>query len=122
MRSRADSLSPFARRVLSLVGRIPPGQVVTYGDLARIAGRPRAARAVGTIMRRARVPGLPYHRVIAAGGRVGGYGGAPGMKAALLGAEGVAIHRLRVVDFDRHRWTGRDARVARSRTRAKPAT
>jgi len=122
MRSRVDSLSRFARRVLSLVGRIPAGKVVTYGDLARIAGRPRAARAVGTIMRRARVPGLPYHRVIAAGGRVGGYGGAPGMKASLLSAEGLAVRRLRVLEFDRHRWSGRSGGGARPRTRSKPTT
>src|SRR5262245_66555757 len=107
MRSRTDKVSPFARRVLSALRRIPPGRVVTYGDLARIAGRPRAARAVGTIMSKARVPGLPYHRVIAAGGRVGGYGGSPSMKAALLSAEGLVVRRLRVLRFDRHRWHGR---------------
>jgi methylated-DNA-[protein]-cysteine S-methyltransferase len=80
---------------------------VTYGDLARVAGRPGAARAVGTIMRTAGVPGLPYHRVIAAGGRLGGYGGAPGMKASLLSAEGLTVRRGRVVGFRKHRWTGR---------------
>ena len=66
-------MTPFERRVLSVVSRVPPGRVVTYGDVARLAGKPRAARAVGNIMRRADRPGLPYHRVVAAGGRLGGY-------------------------------------------------
>ena len=43
------------------------GRVTTYGDVARLAGHPGAARAVGNVMRQARVPSLPYHRVIAAG-------------------------------------------------------
>jgi methylated-DNA-[protein]-cysteine S-methyltransferase len=120
MPSRVDKLSPFAQRVLSALRRIPPGHVTTYGDLAAIAGRPRAARAVGTIMRHARVPGLPYHRVIAAGGRVGGYGGAPGMKAALLVAEGLIVRRLRVLHFDAHRWTTRAASRRSTRGNAGP--
>jgi O-6-methylguanine DNA methyltransferase len=94
----------FTRRVLAVLRRIPPGRVATYGDVARAAGRPRAARAVGTIMRTAGVPGLPYHRVIAACGRIGGYGGAPGLKAALLAAEGVTVRRGRVLEFSEHRW------------------
>jgi methylated-DNA-[protein]-cysteine S-methyltransferase len=97
-------MTPFARRVLAVLRRIPPGRVTTYGDVARAAGRPRAARAVGTIMRTAGVPGLPYHRVIAAGGRIGGYGGAPNLKASLLAAEGLTIRRGRVVKFGERRW------------------
>jgi methylated-DNA-[protein]-cysteine S-methyltransferase len=97
-------MTPFTRRVLAVVRRIPPGWIATYGDVARAAGRPRAARAVGTIMRTAGVPGLPYHRVIAAGGRIGGYGGAPGLKASLLAAEGLTIRRGRVLGFRERRW------------------
>src|SRR2546429_3573513 len=66
---------PFSHRVLSVVRRIPPGRVATYGDIARLAGRPRAARAVGNIMRGCRRPDIPCHRVIAAGGRPRGGGG-----------------------------------------------
>lgn len=82
---------------------IPPGRVATYGDVAAIAGRPGAARAVGNIMRLARIPGLPYHRVVAAGGRVGGYGSNPQLKAALLRAEGVVIVGRRIRQFARVR-------------------
>jgi methylated-DNA-protein-cysteine methyltransferase-like protein len=64
--------SDFRRRVLSAVRRIPPGRVATYGDIAERAGRPRAWRAVGNIMRGCGDPGTPCHRVIAAGGaRIG---------------------------------------------------
>jgi len=100
-------MTAFARRVLAILRRIPPGRVVTYGDVARMAGRPGAARAVGNIMRQADEPNLPYHRVIAAGGRVGGYGGTPGLKASLLSAEGLVVRRHRVVHFERQRWRGR---------------
>ena len=89
----------FTRRVLAVLARVPPGRVLTYGDLARLAGRPGAARAAGNIMRTASVPGLPYHRVVAAGGRVGGYGSAPRLKAALLSAEGLRIRGSRIVNF-----------------------
>jgi len=86
-----------------VIERISAGQVATYGDVAVLAGRPGAARAVGTIMRVARRPGLPYHRVVAAGGRVGGYGTAPGLKSALLRAEGLVIVGERIRRFARHR-------------------
>jgi O-6-methylguanine DNA methyltransferase len=95
----------FTRRVHSVVRRVPVGRVVTYGDVARLAGRPGAARAVGTIMKRARATGLPYHRVIAAGGLLGGYGsGNLALKRALLVAEGLEVSRTRVRGFDRVRW------------------
>ena len=96
----------FQRRVLAILSRIPPGRVATYGDVAAMAGRPRAARAVGTVMRLARAPGLPYHRVIAAGGRVGGYGANPLLKESLLAAEGHIVRRHRLIDFEKSRWGG----------------
>ncbi len=97
-------MTPFARRVMHLLRKVPHGRVITYGDLARLAGRPGAARAVGNIMREASEPGLPYHRVIAAGGRLGGYGGQEGLKQALLRQEGVPVSRGRVREFPSRRW------------------
>ncbi len=94
-------------RVLSAVRRIPPGRVATYGDVARAAGAPRAARAVGNIMRTVRAPDLPCHRVIAAGGRLGGYGGSEALKRGLLVAEGIIVSGTRVRDFDRKRFVFR---------------
>jgi O-6-methylguanine DNA methyltransferase len=94
-------------RVLAAVRRIPPGRVATYGDVAAAAGVPRAARAVGNIMKGCRVPGVPCHRVIAAGGQLGGYGGSEALKRALLLAEGVAVTGRRIRDFDRKRFVYR---------------
>jgi O-6-methylguanine DNA methyltransferase len=96
----------FKTRVLSVVRRIPPGRVATYGDVARMAGRPRAARAVGNIMRDCHRPDVPCHRVIAAGGRLGGYGGREFLKRSLLAAEGIIVAGARVRELSRVRWPG----------------
>jgi methylated-DNA-[protein]-cysteine S-methyltransferase len=95
---------PFSSRVLTVVRKIPPGRVATYGDVARAAGRPRAARAVGNIMKSCRRPDVPCHRVIAAGGRLGGYGGSEVLKRALLVAEGITVTGARVRNLDQVRW------------------
>jgi O-6-methylguanine DNA methyltransferase len=102
--------TPFERRVLTIVRNIPVGRVATYGDVAKLAGKPRAARAVGNIMRGCRRPDVPCHRVIAAGGRIGGYGGRELLKRSLLAAEGIPFAGLRVRELGRVRWHGRSAR------------
>ena len=96
-------MTPFERKVLTIVSRIPVGRVTTYGDIARLAGKPGAARAVGNIMRRGDRPGLPYHRVIAAGGGLGGYSSLQ-LKRSLLSAEGVTVTPRRVVGFAKIHW------------------
>jgi methylated-DNA-[protein]-cysteine S-methyltransferase len=98
-------MTPFARRVLTVVSRIPAGRVATYGDVAALAGKPGAARAVGNVLREANRPGLPYHRVIAAGGQLGGYTNLA-LKRSLLAAEGLTLTSRRVVGFARIRWVG----------------
>jgi O-6-methylguanine DNA methyltransferase len=105
--------------VLIAVSRVPPGRAATYGDIARIAGRPRAARAVGRIMSTAAKPGLPYHRIVAAGGRIGGYGGRVQIKIALLVAEGLVVRRGRIVEFESVRWRGIKTRTE-PKAHAKP--
>ena len=87
-------INGFRRVVLETLAReVPWGEVVSYGELAGIAGRPRAARAVGSAMRNNPVPFvIPCHRVVAAGNRIGGYGGgrnAVALKRELLAREGV---------------------------------
>jgi alkylated DNA nucleotide flippase Atl1 len=69
-----------------------------------MAGKPRAARAVGNLMRSGRLGHAPYHRVIAAAGRLGGYGGNEPMKAALLRSEGLVVAGGRVRRFREVRW------------------
>lgn len=68
------SRTPFRDKVLAATRAIGYGKTTTYGDLARIVGHPGAARAVGTVMSTNRFPILiPCHRVLAAGGLLGGY-------------------------------------------------
>ena len=111
-------MTRFEHLVLSMVRRIPVGRVATYGDIAALAGKPRAARAVGNIMRGCGRPDVPCHRVIAAGGRLGGYGGRETLKRSLLMAEGVPVSGSRVRDLSRVRWTGNaTARSPRLRKR-----
>jgi O-6-methylguanine DNA methyltransferase len=103
--------SSFTQRVINAVRRIPPGHVATYGDIAVLAGSPRAWRAVGTIMRETRDPAMPCHRVIAAGGALGGYGaGNLQLKRELLRAEGLEVSMTRVRDFAKVRWQRRQRR------------
>ena len=101
----------FAARVLRLVRRIPPGRVATYGDIAAFAGHPRAGRAVGNIMRSCGLPDVPCHRVIAAGGRLGGYGGRELLKRSLLIAEGIRFSRTRVRALEQVRWRQRPTQL-----------
>ena len=93
----------FGHRVLAVVRRIPAGKVATYGHVAALAGRQGAARAVGNIMKGCARPDVPAHRVIAAGGILGGYGGNEGLKRALLAAEGVTFIGRRV-NIREHGW------------------
>jgi methylated-DNA-[protein]-cysteine S-methyltransferase len=85
--------SPFYRRVYDVVRSIPSGETLTYGEVARAAGRPGAARAVGNAMKRNPVClFIPCHRVLGSGG-LGGYSGAGGLttKRRLLELEGAGL-------------------------------
>jgi methylated-DNA-[protein]-cysteine S-methyltransferase len=91
-----DGIDGFRRTVLeTLAHDVPWGETVSYGELAAMAGRPRAARAVGSAMRHNPIPFvIPCHRVIASGGKIGGYGGgrnAIELKRRLLAREGVVF-------------------------------
>ena len=82
----------FNRRVLRELARVPYGEVVTYGELAARAARPRAARAVGTVMNRNPLPiVLPCHRVIGSTGKLVGYAGGLERKETLLRLEGALL-------------------------------
>ncbi len=87
----------FSGRVYDVVGRIPCGCVATYAAVARAAGVPGSARAVGQVLRRNPfAPQVPCHRVIASDLRVGGFQGETGgcairRKLSLLESEGVCF-------------------------------
>lgn len=83
------ALPPFTVSVLHQLARVPYGETTTYGALAAAVGRPRAARAVGTVMNRNRIPiVLPCHRVVGASGDLVGYAGGLHRKITLLELEG----------------------------------
>ena len=85
-------VAPFHEAVLNELARVPYGQVDTYGHLAKLVGRPRAARAVGVVMNRNPIPiVLPCHRIIGANGSLTGYGGGLDNKRRLLELEGAAV-------------------------------
>ncbi|MGB2896746.1 MAG: methylated-DNA--[protein]-cysteine S-methyltransferase [Anaerolineales bacterium] len=87
-------LTPFQRNVLATVQKVPRGEYLTYGELARRIGKPGAARAVGQALGSNPIPILiPCHRVLASDGSLGGYSGRGGVrtKEALLRLEG-ALH------------------------------
>ena len=84
-----DGFSDFRKQVMRVVQAIAPGQTLTYGQVAKAAGRPGAARVVGQAMARNPYPLLvPCHRVVPARGGLGNYGcGGPEVKARLLELE-----------------------------------
>jgi methylated-DNA-[protein]-cysteine S-methyltransferase len=89
-----ERLTPFNRAVLELLARVPYGTLTTYGALAGEAGKPRAARAVGSVMNRNPIPiVLPCHRVVGSTGSLVGYAGGLERKEALLELEGVRAAR-----------------------------
>lgn len=78
----------FRSNVLYIVARIPRGQTMRYGEVARRAGSPKSARAVGAIMRANRDKAIPCHRILRSDGSLGGYNGLAGKKELLLKKEG----------------------------------
>jgi O-6-methylguanine DNA methyltransferase len=112
-------MSSFRRRVISVVRRIPAGRVATYGDVAKAAGQPGAGRAVGNILRHLSEQDVPAHRVIAAAGRIGGFGGNVELKRALLRAEGLLVGPTVVRDFAKRRWPSATPDPGRGRARPR---
>ena len=85
-------VTPFQRAVLEQTMRIPLGETRSYGEIAELAGSPRAARAVGRVMATNPLPFIvPCHRVIGSDGTLHGYGGGLDLKERLLKVEGVRV-------------------------------
>ena len=96
----------FYERACAVAREIPKGKVATYGQLALLAGSPRASRAVGSAMAACRDPSVPCHRVV---DRFGGTKAAfdayaPGTQRALLEEEGVGFCPDGRVDLERFLW------------------
>ncbi|GAB3758587.1 methylated-DNA--[protein]-cysteine S-methyltransferase [Ramlibacter monticola] len=87
------SVPPFHQRVYAVTRAIPPGEVLTYGEVARRLGEPGAARAVGQALgHNPFAPVVPCHRVLAAGGKSGGFS-----------AEGGTNTKLRMLEIEQAR-------------------
>ena len=94
----------FVDRVHAIVRAVPRGHVVTYGQLARLAGRPHAAREVGWI---AHVggQGIPWQRVVDRfGGLASGYGGGRAGQQAALRRDGIAVRADQRVNLSIYQW------------------
>ena len=98
-------MTEFARRVYEVVRAIPRGRVLSYGQVARLAGNPRGARGVGFVLHHNPEPGvIPCHRVVFRDGRVtdGFAFGGPDVQRRLLEAEGVHFTADGRVDMALH--------------------
>lgn len=100
-------MESFPKRIYRLVSQIPEGCVATYGQLAAMAGSPRASRIVGAAMYRSPA-GLPCHRVIYSDGTLccdQAFGGKE-IQRGILEQEGVTFLSNGKVDLRRHLWSG----------------
>ncbi|WP_160620078.1 MGMT family protein [Mixta intestinalis] len=95
----------FTQRVLQVIAAIPAGSVTTYGEVARLAGSPRAARQVGGVLKRLPADSrLPWHRIINRYGQISLQGDDLLRQRDALEAEGIEISDDGKVDLARYRW------------------
>ncbi len=98
----------FCQRVYEIVAHIPPGRVTTYGEIARMLGRPLGSRAVGWAMRHCPA-GLPWYRVVNVQGRpsvTARYPDGKPIQQTLLEEEGVAFDASGALDLAQYGWEG----------------
>lgn len=86
-------MKTFADRVHDIVKKIPAGKVMTYSEVARRAGNPRAARATGSVLKKNYDPAIPCHRVVRSDGSLGRYNRGAEKKRRLLIKEGYLPHK-----------------------------
>ena len=91
-------MTNFSEKVFLVVKKIPRGKVLTYAEVAHLAGKPKAARAVGNILNKnLQLITIPCHRVVRGDGRVGGYIKGEKEKTKILEKEGIRIRRGRIL-------------------------
>lgn len=98
-------MEDFYKQVYKIVGNIPYGKVVSYGQIAWLTGRPQAARAVGQAMSRC-PDNLPWHRVIKSDGSIAKSAHSE-LRRAILEDEGVPFSSENRVDINKCRWNGK---------------
>ncbi len=99
-------MTPFTEEVVRIIKRIPSGKVMTYGQIAKEAGSPRAARQVVRILHSmSEKHGLPWHRVINSKGELPKIGGETGyLQKSLLESEGVVVSADFKVDLSKYQY------------------
>ncbi len=99
-------MTAFAEHIYTIVRRIPAGKVATYGQIALLAGRPRAARAVGAAMSRCPYEDVPCHRVLNAAGGLAPFPAflSEDGQRTLLAMEGILLSPEGRVDLSRYGW------------------
>lgn len=100
-----DENDNFRQRIFQIVAAIPYGNVTTYGEVAMLAGSPRASRQVGGVLKR--LPNgskLPWHRVINRKGEISLTGDDHQRQKSALLAEGIIFDRYGKIDLQRFRW------------------
>lgn len=97
--------SNFSERVWQIIAAIPAGKVTTYGDIALLAGSPRAARQVGGVLRRLpQGSKLPWFRVINRHGRISLQGDDLLRQRDALAAEGIEVNDAGEIELEKYRW------------------
>jgi len=100
-----DAVDSFPHRVWQIVAAIPPGYVTTYGDVARLAGSPRAARQVGGVLRRLPEGStLPWFRVVNRHGAISLTGPDLQRQRQALLADGVQVSGSGQINMQKYRW------------------
>ncbi|MTD27088.1 MGMT family protein [Erwinia sorbitola] len=95
----------FQQRVYQIVAAVPYGFVTTYGEIAQLAGSPRAARQVGGVLKRLPAGSkLPWHRVINRKGEISLAGDDLGRQRSALLKEGIQVSPEGKIDLTRYRW------------------
>lgn len=109
-----DGPTPRDLRILAVIRGIPRGKVLTYADVARRAGLPGRARLVGFVLRHSPLAdGVPWHRVVAAPGRIALRGGSGAFQQMhRLAAEGVMVATTGRINLSACRWDGKARTIA----------
>ena len=90
-------MNSFQEKVYQIVRKIPKGKILTYKEVAKLAGKEKAWRLVGNILKKNKDPKIPCHRVVRSNGRVGGYNLGTKKKISLLKKEGIKIKKEKIV-------------------------
>ncbi|MEW7313847.1 MGMT family protein [Buttiauxella gaviniae] len=100
-----DTQDSFPQRVYQIIAAIPEGHVTTYGDVAHLAGSPRAARQVGGVLKRLPEGSkLPWHRVVNRHGQISLTGPDLQRQRQALLSEGIVVSGDGHIDMERYRW------------------